>query len=364
MLEPDKLPSDIPILQQMIVDLLMEVTSLTKQNQSLQERLTSLKYQLALLKAKRYGKSSEKLDRAIEELEHRIEEDETEEASNSQDYDGDKDNEEEVSDQPDTEADLSNKSAKQKPKRKPLPDHLPRTDVVIPAPVQCPACHGTEFRKISDDVSEMLEYVPASFIVIRHIRPRCACINCEQIVQGYAPSNTIDKGKAGPGLLAHLLVQKYCNHLPFYRQAQMYEREGLELARSTMASWAGQCAKLLQPLLLALETEVFSSPEIHTDDTPVRVLAPGMGKTKTGRIWVYLRDGRSYGNETPPAVCYFYSPDRKSEWPQKHLEGYTGIVHADAYAGYDKIYHTNQEITEAACWAHTSYCQIWCMTAV
>ncbi|MEY3106614.1 MAG: hypothetical protein RIT35_780 [Pseudomonadota bacterium] len=197
--------------------------------------------------------------------------------------------------------------------------------------------------------------------VIQYVRPRCACKNCEKIVQGYAHSKGIDKGKAGTGLLAHILVQKYCNHLPMYRQSQMYEREGIELSRSTLASWAGSCARLLEPLINELKKQIFASSEIHGDDTTLKVLAPTMGKTKTGRLWVYVRDGRPHGDTTPPAVCYFYSPDRKGERPREHLKDFKGILHADAYGGYDRVYlnkddpknHIPTDITEAACWAHT-----------
>ena len=212
-----------------------------------------------------------------------------------------------------------------------------------------------EFRKIEDDIAETLEYVPSSFKVIRHIRPRCVCIGCEKIVQAYASSKAIDKGKAGSGLLAHILIQKYCNHLPIYRQHQIYLREGVEIAQSTMTGWASRCALLLQPLIDELKQEIFSAGYLHGDDTPVRVLAPGLGKTKTGRIWTYVRDGRPYGDITPPAVCYFYSPDRKSARPAEHLQSFNGVLHADAYSGYNRLYNnTNPEaiITEAACWAH------------
>lgn len=142
-----------------------------------------------------------------------------------------------------------------------------------------------------------------------------------------------------------------------YRQSQIYEREGIELSRSTMASWAGQCARLLQPLVVELRRSIFASGQIHGDDTPVKVLAPGLGKTKTGRIWAYVRDGRPYGDITPPAVCYFYSADRKGERPNEHLQNFTGVLHADAYAGYNKLYISDKNpeatITEAACWAPT-----------
>lgn len=173
-------------------------------------------------------------------------------------------------------------------------------------------------------------------------------------MQGYAQSKPIDKGKAGAGLLAHVLIQKYCDHTPMYRQSQIYAREGIDLPRSTLASWAGQCARLLEPLVNELRKSIFASSEIHGDDTPINVLAPGTGKTKTGRLWTYVRDGRPHSDQTPPAVCYFYSPDRKGERPQEHLKNFTGILHADAYSGYNQVYlGAELKVTEAACWAHT-----------
>ena len=341
--------------------------------------MTSLEEQLALLKAKRFGKSSEKLNKQIDELEHVLEE--AESGSNlSQilkdlgiDIDLDaKDKRGEDDTEGNTEEDEAS-SSKNRPRRKPLPQHLERIDETSHPDAKCPECDGKNFRKINDDISETLEYIPSSFKVIRHIRPRCVCINCETIVQAHPASKAIDKGKAGSGLLAHILVQKYCNHLPLYRQSQIYEREGIELSRSTMASWAGQCARLLQPLIDELRKTVFASPQIHGDDTPVRVLSPGLGKTKIGRIWTYVLDGRPHGDNTPPAVCYYYSPDRKGIRPQEHLKDFTGVLHADAYSGYDKIYINTKagdngeinkndkdndassatQITEAACWAHT-----------
>ncbi len=325
--ENEALTDEKAVLTQKTISLANKVDSLT-------DEIRSLKEQLALLKAKRFGKSSEKLDKQISELELRIEDKEVEEAQK-----GRAASEEAV-------------AAKRRTGRIKLPEHLERIDNIIAAPIICDACGGNEFRKINDDISEMLEYVPSSFKVVRNIRPRCACKNCDNIVQAYAPSNPIDKGKAGAGMLAHIIVQKYCNHLPFYRQSQMYMREEVEIARSTLASWAGQCARLLDPLVQELRKEVFSSTHIHGDDTPVKVLAPNAGKTKTGRIWVYLRDGRAYGDETPPAVCYFYSPDRKGERPKDHLQDFKGVLHADAYAGYDGIYK-DQEIKEAGCWSHS-----------
>ena len=344
-LDINNLPSGDEFTHQIIIDLMSEVMSLTDKNISLEDQLTHLQEQLTLLKKQRFGKSSEKLDSQIAELEAKIEECELLEAASDQAR-------EDKQDSTSTE-----EKPKNIPKRQKLPEHLERIDEVLnPDPI-CPDCGGESFRKIADDISESLEYIPASFKVIRHIRPRCACINCEKIVQAYPASKPIAKGMAGPGLLAHILVQKYCNHLPFYRQSEIYAREDIELSRSTMASWAGQCAALLQPLVEEIRKSIFASSHIHGDDTTVKVLAPGLGKTKTGRIWTYVRDGRKYGDKTPPAVCYFYSPDRKGIRPSEHLNGFAGVFHADAYAGYNNVYiggaNAKAKITESACWAHT-----------
>jgi len=246
---------------------------------------------------------------------------------------------------------------KQKPKRQQLPKHLPREEVILAPEKECPKCGKDDFRQIGEDRSEVLEYVPASFKVICYVRPRCACKNCEKIVQAYPASKPIDKGIAGSGLLAHILVQKYCNHLPIYRQSQIYSRENIDLPESTMCGWIGKSVKLLSPLIAELKKEIFAANYLHGDDTTIKVLDPGRGKTKTGRIWVYARDGRARGDDTPPAVCYYYSPDRKGIRPMEHLQDFKGVFHADAYSGYDKIYKSAQnpesQITEAACWAHT-----------
>jgi len=313
-LDLKNLPDDPVLLKQIIIMLVDEI-------QHLKEEITLLKKQL-------FGKSSEKNIKATQSK--------TEVVT--------------VDNNTNNEA-LGGKDKKQ-PKRQKLPDHLPREQVTLDPPSICPECGGSKFRTIDQDTSEVLEYVPSTFKVIRYIRPRCACTNCEKIVQAYPPSLAISKGKAGSGLLAHVLIQKYCNHLPMYRQSQIYARESIDLPRSTLSSWAIQCSTLLEPLVAELRKTIFSSSHIHGDDTTVKVLAPGTGKTKVGRIWTYVRDGRSYSDKTPPAVCYFYSPDRKGERPREHLENFKGTLHADAYSGYDKLYESNT-IDEAACWAHT-----------
>ena len=199
----------------------------------------------------------------------------------------------------------------------------------------------------------MLEYVPQHLKVIRHVRPKYSCAGCEQIVQAPAPSRPIARGVAGPGLLAHVLVSKYCDHLPLYRQSQIYARDGIELDRSTLAEWVGAASALLQPLVEALGAYVLAAEKLHADDTPVPVLAPGTGKTKQGRLWDYVRDDRPAGSTDPPAVWLRYSPDRKGEHPREHLKNFGGILQADGYAGFNGLYdRAEASAQEAACWAH------------
>jgi len=193
--------------------------------------------------------------------------------------------------------------------------------------------------------------VPARFKVMRYVRPKLSCASCERIVQTAAPSRPIERGLAGPGLLAHVLVAKYADHQPLYRQAEMYAREGVELERSTLADWVGGCSRLLEPLVEALHHHVMSAGKLHADDTPVPVLAPGHGKTKLGRLWTYVRDDRAAGDNTPPAVWFAYSPDRRGEHPRQHLQNFSGSLQADAYAGFHHLYEGGR-IQEAACWAH------------
>jgi transposase len=206
-------------------------------------------------------------------------------------------------------------------------------------------------RKLGEDVSEMLEYVPASFFVVRHVRPKLSCTKCDHIVQAAAPSRPIERGIAGPGLLAHVLVSKYADHLPLYRQSEIYARQGIELERSTMADWVGGTSQLLEPLIEVLRRYVTASGKLHADDTPVPVLAPGNGQTKTGRLWTYVRDDRPAGDMAAPAVWFAYSPDRKGEHPERHLREFRGTLQADAYAGFNRLYETGR-IQEAACWSH------------
>jgi len=237
------------------------------------------------------------------------------------------------------------------PKRRPLPEHLPRdVQTHMPAQAACPDCGG-EWKTLGEDVSEVLEYVPASYRVIRHVRPRLTCSCCERMAQAPAPSRPIARSYFGPGLISHVIVSKYMDHLPIYRQCQQAAREGVELSESTVGDVVGGAHQLLRPLMDALQRYVFAAPKLHADDTPIDVLVPGNGKTKQGRLWVYTRDDRPAGDSTAPAVWFRYSPDRKGIHPQAHLKDYAGILQADAYAGYNPIYDSGR-VLEAACWAH------------
>jgi transposase len=200
-------------------------------------------------------------------------------------------------------------------------------------------------------VAEQLEYVPASFRVIRHVRPKLACACCDTIVQAPAPSRPIERGIAGPGLLAHVLVAKFADHLPLYRQSVIYARDGVELDRALLASWVGAASGLLRPLVEAIRRHVLAGPKLHADDTPIPVLAPGNGKTKTARLWTYVRDDRPCGDTVPPAVWFAYTPDRKGIHPQTHLADFEGVLQADVYAGFNALFEDGG-IQEAACWAH------------
>jgi transposase len=239
------------------------------------------------------------------------------------------------------------------PARRPLPEHLPRQRIVYPAPSVCPCCGGTTLRKIGEDVTETLELIPRQWKVIQHLREKFSCRACEAISQPPAPSHPIARGRAGPKLLAHILFSKYGLHLPLNRQSAVYAREGIDLDVSTLADWVGAAAATLMPLVEAIRAYVFAAERIHADDTTVPVLAKG--RTRTGRLWTYVRDDRPFAGPDPPAAVFFYSRDRGGEHPEQHLAGFAGLMQADAYAGFNRLYEADRKgglIIEAACWAH------------
>jgi transposase len=241
---------------------------------------------------------------------------------------------------------------RRKPARRPLPEHLPRERIVYPSPSACPCCGGT-LHKLGEDITETLELVPRQWKVIQHVREKYSCRSCEAITQPPAPLHPIARGRAGPGLLAHILFAKYGLHLPLNRQSATYGREGIDLDVSTLADWVGAAAATLMPLVERIRAHVFAAERIHADDTTVPVLAKG--KCRTGRLWGYVRDDRPFAGREPAAAALFYSRDRGGEHPERHLASYAGLMQADAYTGFNKLYEASRQpgpIIEAMCWAH------------
>jgi transposase len=298
------------------------------------ERLTLL---IAKFKHMQFGRSSEKLHHQIEQMELKLEELQADRAEQATDT-GNADT-------------AANDANKKKPARRPLPAHLKReVHTHDTEHAACPECCG-KLNYLGEDVSETLDYVPGHFKVIRHVRPKYSCACCSHIVQAKAPSRPIERGLYAPGLIAQLLVAKYAYHIPLYRQAQMHANDGVELESATMSDAVGGAARLLNPLVEALRRYVFVSDKVHGDDIPVPVLVPGKGTTQTGRLWVYVRDNRPAGNAAAPAVWFAYSANRKGEHPRAHLKGFSGILQADAFAGYAPLYQAGK-VMEAACMAH------------
>jgi transposase len=322
--------------------------ALAAQHLELDSRLQQIEHlKLVIEKYRRmiFGRKSEKLAGQLEQLELQLEELETAQGADEAAQDAT-----EAAAAKSTQT-ASTQTTRRRPARKPLPEHLPREVVNhLPAHDCCPDCGGA-LRQFGEDVAEQLERVPATFKVIRHVRPKFACAACEHVVEAPAPARPIERGLAGPELLAHVLVSKYADHCPLYRQSDIYAREGVDLDRSTLAGWVGATSELLTPLVDALRKHVLSASKIHADDTPVPVLAPGNGKTKTGRLWTYVRDERPAGEMTAPAVWFAYSPDRKGEHPRQHLKNFKGALQADAYAGFHHLYEGGA-IYEVSCWAH------------
>jgi transposase len=242
---------------------------------------------------------------------------------------------------------------RKRPERDTFPDHLPRERVVINPPTACQCCGGNRLRKLGEDVTRTLESIPRRWKVIETVREKFTCRDCEKISQAPAPFHVIARGWAGPSLLAMIMFEKFGQHQPLNRQAERYALEGVPIALSTMADSVGSVCAALAPIRRLVEAHVMAAERLHGDDTTVPVLAKG--KTETGRCWIYLRDDRPFGGTGPPAAIFYYSRDRKGEHPQAHLAGYAGILQADAYDGYNKLYQVDRKpgpIREAACWVH------------
>jgi transposase len=302
-----------------------------------------LKLLIARLKRDKYGASSERGRKLIDQLELELGElvaAASEDATKAED--AAKGGRGRRPDQP----------ARGQPVRAPLPAHLPRERVVIPAPTACPCCGG-KLSKLGEDITETLEIEPIKWKVIQTVRERLSCRSCETVTQPPAPFHPIARGRAGPNLLAMILEAKFGQHQPLNRQSDAYALQGIELSVSTIADWVGTCTANLAPLMALIDAHVLAAARLHGDDTTVPVLA--RGKTITGRVWTYVRDDRPFGGVAPPAAMFRYSRDRTAEHPNRHLAGYAGILQADAYAGYNALYEADRQpgpITEAACWAH------------
>jgi transposase len=241
---------------------------------------------------------------------------------------------------------------RQRPRRE-LPEHLPRERVVIPAPEACPCCGSDDLSKLGEDITETLEVIPRQWKVIQTIREKFACRACEAITQPPAPFHVTPRGFFGPSLLAMLLFEKFGVHQPTNRQRDRYAREGVDLSLTTMIDQMSAAMRTLQPLYLLIEAHALAAQRLHADDTTVPVLA--RHKVDTARIWAYVRDDRPFGEPAPPAALFYYSRDRRGEHPERHLSSYTGILQADAYAGYNALFKPERiptPLTRALCWAH------------
>jgi transposase len=295
--------------------------------------IAHLKLLLDKLQRMLFGARSEKLVRQVAQLELQLEELETSRG------------EEEVSLPLPLRKPIVQKP---RPPRRSLPEHLPREVETHRPETSCgPGCGGA-LREFGEDVSEVLEYVPESFKVVRHVRPKFSCGRCEKVVEAPAPSRPIPRSYDGSGLLAHVLVAKYCDHTPLNRQSEIYAREGVDLDRSTLTGWVGASAALLHPLVESVRHHVLAATRVHADDTPVPVLAPGHGRTKTGRLWTYVRDGRPCADPVPPVVWFTFSPDRRGEHPQAHLKSFRGVLQVDAYAGFHPLYEEGRIVDAPA----------------
>src|SRR6516165_4925277 len=323
-LDLDNLPSDTELLHRLVRDM----AAVVERRDGEIERLQLI---IRQLQRAQFGRRSERLD--ADQLALGLEDVESDLAR--------------AEAQPQPEA----KPKDAKPRRKPLPNNLPREDVVLDAAADaCPCCGGT-LHSIGESVSEMLDWVPARLRVIRIRRPKYGCRACGTVSQAPAPERPIAGGLATPALLAQVLVSKYCDHTPLYRQSQIFARLGVDLDRSTLAAWVGGACWWLDTLYERLCANVFASDHLFADDTPVPVLDPGRGRTKIGRLWVYARDQRSWSGSAAPAAIFVFAPDRKSERPAAHLQNFSGILHVDGYAGFSRL-RARGDITLAACWVH------------
>lgn len=303
--------------------------------------IARLKLEIEKLRRELYGSRSERKARLLEQMELQLEH-----------LEADATEDELVAEQA-SRTTVVKPFEHRRPARKPFPEHLPRERVVIAAPESCPCCGSIRLSKLGEDVTETLELVPRRWKVIQTVREKFSCRQCEAITQPPAPFHVTPRGFAGPNLLAMVLFEKFGQHQPLNRQSERYAREGVDLSLSTLADQVGACAAALRPLHALIENHVLAAERLHGDDTTVPILAKG--KTDTGRAWVYVRDDRPFGGAAPPAALFYASRDRSGDHPERHLKQFTGILQADAYAGYNRLYLPERKpgpVTEVLCWSH------------
>jgi len=298
--------------------------------------------EIAKLKRQIFGPRSERAARLIDQMELELED--LEAAATEDEIAAER-----------AAARITNVSAftRKPPSRQPFPEHLPRERVVVPGPDACGCCGGTRLRKLGETITETLEVIPRQWKVIQNVREKMTCRDCERVSEPPAPFHVTPRGWAGPNLLAMLLFEKFGQHQPLNRQAERYTREGVPLSLSTLADQVGAACAVLEPLLRRIEAHVLAAERLHGDDTTVPVLA--RGRTVTGRCWVYARDDRPFGGRAPPAAMFYYSRDRGGAHVEAHLARWSGLLQADAYAGYKRLYEAGRKpgaILEAACWVH------------
>ena len=340
-LDLNRLPNDVVLLQRLVRDLsdhlqrnedVLQYSQQELKNKAV--RIEHLEHQLSVLRNWRFGRSSEKFNKdqlSLWQSELEADQAELERALEHE--------QSAVVDQ------ASPRKEKAKPKRNPLPAHLPREhhqhDLAA-----CGTCGGS-LTEMGEEIVEQLDYRPASFFVRRHSKKKYACGSCETAVTAPLPPQPIDKGLPGCGLIAHIITAKFCDHQPLYRQSEAYAREQVPLPRSTMGGWLGQSGWLLKPIVNAMKQELLGEAVLHTDDTIVPVLEPGRGSTRDGRLWVYLRDKR-FGK---PCAVYDFTPTRNKDGPLAWLKNFKGHLQADEYPGYESLY-TSGKVIPVSCWSH------------
>jgi transposase len=341
----DSLPDEVETLQRLLQERNAELAQARAEASNTQALIAHLRLTIEKLKRDLFGPRNERKARLIDQMELQLEE--LEAAATEDEIAA------EQAAAGSGETTQVRAFTRRKPARQPFPTHLPRERIVVPGPTACACCGSTRLAKLGEDVTETLEVVPRQWKVVQTVREKFSCRECERISQAPAPFHVLPRGFAGPSLLAMILFEKYGQHQPLNRQSERYGREGIELSVSTLADQVGGCAVLLRPLYELIRAHVVAGDRVHGDETPVPVLAKH--QTHKGRLWTYVRDDRPFAGPAPPAAVFFYSRDRTGEHPERHLTGYAGILQADAYAGFLRLYAADRRpgpITEASCWAH------------